>query len=119
MSNQFKSRVSGILGLVLGSVVIGTGFVIGMLLLTVPIAILNAFVLTHLWAWFVAPLGLPLIGKAQAYGLCLLFGLVSGHLAKEKAKVDEPKEAVTLVVGWLLAPLVALGAGAIAHHFMR
>lgn len=42
------------------------------IMLTVIGAVLQVFLLTSLWAWFVVPIGVPAISYAQAFGLNLL-----------------------------------------------
>lgn len=81
---------------------------------------MNAFVVATLWGWFVVPLGLDAIGKAQALGLSLLvayFRVVSppgtrtpeecAHETWYKLRYEFISAACTLLVG------------AIAHGMMR
>lgn len=78
---------------------------------------LHAFVLTHLWRWFVAPLGLPSIGMAQAYGLSLLIGWLTFHMVTAPPKTTgEQKIEAALFRGALL--LMVWGSGYVAHELM-
>lgn len=80
-------------------------------------SILNGWVLTKLWAWFVVPVfGLPALGVATAVGL----GLIVHHLTHQHinaAKDPDAKWWVTLLEV-LLRPLIVLGLGAVVHCFV-
>jgi hypothetical protein len=82
--------------------------------LLVPIAAAwTAYVMVILWAWFVAPLGMHAIGKAHAYGLIVLIGLIRARMRKAD---DTPmSEAIMFAT---LAPAFALLTGWIAHSLM-
>jgi hypothetical protein len=87
-------------------------------LLLIPFAILlNAFVFTRLWEWFITPLGVITIGMAHAYGIVLLVHFLTHQhgLAKENKGNDALAQAT---LNMFLIPLFAWGFGAIAHYFM-
>lgn len=46
--------------------------VISGLVITILSLILTMFTISTLWGWFIVPLGAPVIGWAQAYGLALI-----------------------------------------------
>lgn len=46
-------------------------FVVNALLVSVNLSV-TMFTLSYLWLWFIAPLGLPAIGWAHAFGLSLI-----------------------------------------------
>jgi mannose/fructose/N-acetylgalactosamine-specific phosphotransferase system component IIC len=84
----------------------------------VPFGILlNAFVLTQLWHWFVVPFGIMTLSMAHAYGIAILIRLFTYHhnYAKEKTGNDA---LVDSIIAMFMAPLFAWGFGAIAHSFM-
>lgn len=76
----------------------------------------QAFVFTRLWAWFVAPLGVPGIGMPHALGIMLTIGLLRsmGGKVSDKTLMDYSAEmcgreitvALALVVGWALAGMM-------------
>lgn len=77
----------------------------------------STFVATVVWGWFVMPLGLPAIGKAQAFGLMLLIGLFRSY---KPSKTGESAEtSLTTQVGFYLGgPALTLLLGHIAHRLM-
>jgi hypothetical protein len=94
------------------------GAIASMVLLAVALVILNGWVLTYLWQWFVvSTFGLPEIGIARAIGLALVGHLLSGTFVS--ANTDESGTPFWLpllqVVG---IPLLILGIGYTAHRFM-
>ena len=97
-------------------------FIILMFLVSVPFAIiLNAWVLTNLWTWFIVPLGVPAIGIAWAAGIVC----ISAYLTKEISASDKGKtgvEAIEVVIKhWIIMfakPITALIVGWIFHSFM-
>lgn len=70
----------------------------------------HAFVLSKLWLWFVAPLGVQVVGMAHACGLAVIVGMLSGSSREN----DEwtPLENVGVS---LLRALLGLGLGWAAH----
>lgn len=104
-----------------------------LIVMSVPGALFRAYALATLWLWFAAPLGLPTIGKAEAYGLGLLAGLATLHSAAIKDKdiaesvgtTSRPATGTEKFV-WIsvhatqmfLPTAMALGFGYIAHLCM-
>ncbi len=43
-----------------------------LVVLVVVLSVVRGFVLSYLWSWFVAPLGIPEIGIAHAIGISLI-----------------------------------------------
>lgn len=82
-----------------------------------PLAIFDCYVFTRIWAWFIAgPFGLPLINKAQAWGISLVVVYATKHLA---SKVFEDKKDFLKAI-WQMATisLSTWGIGAIMHHIL-
>ena len=77
----------------------------------------SAFILTHLWAWFiVAPFGLPALGFYQAMGLAVLVGYMTHqHITIPIKDEREAKEKITEVICALLRPWLALLCGYFIH----
>jgi hypothetical protein len=81
--------------------------------------LLNGFVLSILWAWFMVPLGLPAIGKAHALGLACVIGLLS-HQQPPDCASDKPAWARignSMIVSFV-APVLTLIIGWIAYRCM-
>jgi len=86
-------------------------------LITLVIALASvpwrAFVAMILWGWFIVPLGLPPIGKAEAYGLmCLL----QCFMPWDTSKKDENSAGVQVFVSFM-APALLLLIGYVTHCF--
>ena len=73
----------------------------------------SAYVATVTWGWFVVPLGVAAIGKAQAFGMMTMVGLMKSY------DTEPDKESVTakILVGALVPALILL-FGYVAHSFM-
>ena len=86
-------------------------------LLAMGIAILlvpwTAYVATVMWGWFVVPLGVAAIGKAHAYGLMTMIGLLRNYNTD-----DESSIGAKIFIG-IAVPALVLFAGFIAHEFMK
>lgn len=79
----------------------------------------SGFVVTKLWAWFVAPLGIPTIGIAQAMGLSLIvyFLTVSIPRREGQGKTWAARQFGNLVFH-VAGALLTWGLGAAYHAFM-
>lgn len=95
-------------------ITIGAVALIG--LLAGVLATLQGFVLVHLWAWFLVPLGLPPIGIAHAIGIALIAGMLAPRARDSKEKEEKKKLVVNLDP--FLSPLLFLLFGYIVHLFM-
>jgi hypothetical protein len=80
------------------------------------VAVLDGWVLTYLWAWFMVPLGLPPIGIAWAIGISLPIMLMTNH---EKPKQGEKTDLTEAIADAVLRPLAALLFGYVAHRCMQ
>lgn len=79
------------------------------------LALLHAWVLSVLWTWFVVPLGVTGIGFAHAYGLTVFAHLLMYNANGSSAKSNA---VLTAIVSSVLAPLLSLAFGAVAHLLM-
>lgn len=81
-------------------------------------SILNGWVTSILWGWFIVPLGAPTIGIANAIGLALFVGLFVNRqvIAPTEGETDTNKSVVKVVLA-VLFPFIALGIGWIIHQF--
>lgn len=90
---------------------------LGAFMVNVALVPWRTFVLMKLWAWFVAPLGLPAIGLAHALGIILVVGFLRPDRI-EKTPDKTPQEvvfktferaavtALALAVGWMIAGMM-------------
>jgi hypothetical protein len=85
-------------------------------LLAAPVSIVtNAVVAATIWGWFVVPLGVPAIGYAHAYGLCVVAWTFT-YPFKPTASED-PSAYQAAIQAWaiILTKWVMLGVAYIAH----
>lgn len=82
--------------------------------LTIPLILLNGWVLSWLWLWFMVPLGLPVISLAHSIGIAGIVGFMTKQYTSDK---NEEEKYERMAYG-LLAPFIALGGGYIIHSFM-
>lgn len=80
-------------------------------------SILNGWVLTKLWAWFIVPLfGAPTLTIAPAIGLALVAHCITyQHINAAK---DKDVKWYGSLVQIFTRPLIVLGIGAIVHCFV-
>lgn len=81
-------------------------------------SILNGWVLTHLWYWFVYPLGVRPLGLAQAIG----FAMIVRYLTHQNVATPPDEKGLYGIVCALLrafvSPILMLIIGAIVKAFM-
>lgn len=82
-------------------------------------AVINGYVLTILWTWFVVPFGISPINIPWAVGLCLILSLLTHQIpatdyAKEQQSIGT---RIGTAVGDLCAPFIVLLFGYTVHHF--
>lgn len=80
------------------------------------VGLLSAFVLSQLWGWFISSsFDLPKIGTKTAYGIYLIFGLLTVGIKK----IDYDKEkAILNMIGTFIAVLFVWGLGAAIHYWL-
>jgi len=86
--------------------------ILGLVAVSVVVSVVNGFVLSYLWQWFVTPLGIPAIGLAHAIGL----GMIIRYLTKSESNSENTIGSA--IVDAFLGPFVMLGLGAIVKAFM-
>ena len=93
------------------------GGMLGMMALS---AMWKGYVLTVLWAWFVAPVfGFPLLALAPAIGLSLVVSFLTyQHGVAQDEKGELSDRAAKSVAMSLLWPAMALGIGWVVRQFM-
>lgn len=87
---------------------------LGLLVLTIPLAVLKAFVVTKVWALTVVPmLHAPEITKWQAFAITYLVStmMINGHNYSETKETGEALgkmigKAVALLLTWGVATLI-------------
>ncbi len=91
---------------------VGFGWmVLGLAILT-PAIVLEGWIITLTWEWFVVPLGASAIGIAHAIGLNVLLSLFFHRYRKT------PDDAAAVVKHAYTAPLWFLAVGWVAHLVM-
>jgi hypothetical protein len=110
------SKATHVAGIILVSV--------AMLLFFVAIigaaALINGLVIKVMWGWFLVPLGLPVIGYANAIGLGFLVRYLTWQQSTATPSKDEDNKEVQvrrLMIAFIY-PFIVLGVGFIAHLFM-
>ena len=102
--------VFGVFGVFFG--VVGVFF--GVLALSV---IVNGYVLSILWAWFVVPLGLPVISVAHSIGLAVIICWLT-YQYQTKKEEDDIKALTEFALLFIVKPFAVLGVGYIVKQFM-
>ena len=74
-----------------------------------PFALLDGWVLTKLWAWFIEPLGVPAIRLWAAIGLSMTIGFLTKQHAHDERKPLE------VLGGFIVYPLLTLFLGYLVH----
>jgi hypothetical protein len=79
----------------------------------------SAFVIVHLWTWFVIPVfGVAALTLPQAYGLALITGFMTyqhySHYNKDEREWEEKAVEICLL---LARPWLILLVGWACHHF--
>lgn len=105
-----------------------------LVLMATPLGSLwRAYALATLWAWFLVPLGLPVLGLAHAYGIAAFGSLAVTYvpalkdkdivdadgMVKRDATAAERRLWISTRIGMMVAvPGIALLFGAVAHYLM-
>ena len=100
-----------------GKVALGCCLAIAIL----PFSLLfKAFVLTQLWTWFIAPLGVMQVGLAHAYGISVALSLFtySGSNTSDDDDGDYVEKILKSIFLAFAVPAVMWGFGYICTLFM-
>lgn len=75
-----------------------------LLIRAAAIFLLEPYVLSQLWGWFIVPLGVMAVGPAHVYGINLVLNLFSFKLINHKKTTDKEKvEKSVAFVGVVLS----------------
>ncbi len=99
---------------VVGIVVFTFGFM-------VVTTLLEGYVLSVLWRWFMVPiLGLPALSVVQAIGIALVVAMLTHQKSHDYPEDKEKSIAkqVAIILAPFLGPLTALLMGWVIHQFM-
>ena len=112
----------GILGLIMLCVIAAAGIVSFLVLAIVFGALIQGYVLSKFWAWFIVPkFGLPALSILEAFALMLTAKLVTGkafEVSKEVNKTKSMSESgkdvlkflaicgFMLLMGWILSSFI-------------
>lgn len=86
-------------------------------LLALPVAVmLNGYVLSVLWGWFMVPVfHLPAIGVASGCGIAVVMQMLTNHT---DCQTDKDREWWVPVAMLFIQPALGLLSGFIYHSFM-
>lgn len=87
------------------------------LLGTPAFVILNGWVLSILWLWFLVPIGLPVISIPLAIGISSIVGVFKGY-NYNRDKFESMDEAARALLQELFRPFITLMFGWIVTLFM-
>lgn len=101
--------VTFVLTWVLVALALSGGIVLGL-----SLRILDGWVLTYLWTWFMLPLGMKPLNIPIAIGIAMVAGMLTSR--SSSSSKDEKKGMILL--GHVLGSLLTLLMGYIVHQFM-
>lgn len=79
-------------------------------------SILEGFVLSYLWEWFVVPLGLRSISILHAIGICVLLDFITYHYYDYKRSAEVG--FMISIIYILIRPVVTMIVGAFVRFWM-
>lgn len=87
----------------------------------IPSTILNGWVTSTLWGWFIQPVfGLRPITLGEAIGLSLFVSLFRAHRFNQSVKKDKRlEESLTMVAEIILNPFLVLAFGYVLHLILK
>ncbi len=88
--------------------------IVGMLAFGV---IVNGYILSILWVWFLVPLGLPAISVAHSIGVAMVASWLT-YQHQSTTQEDKDKALQNLAVVFIVRPLATLGIGYLVKQFM-
>jgi hypothetical protein len=102
---------------------------IGCVILLVNLALLpfayllDGWVLSKLWGWYIAPLGLPSLTIPMAIGVAIVVGYLTSGISTKPCKDNRSKEekiedSLTATAAVFAKPFLALGVGWIVFQFV-
>jgi hypothetical protein len=83
-----------------------SAMVLGIFALLIGVTTLNGVMLSYMWQWFIAPLGVRAIGVAQAIGIAIVVSVLT---YKGEPKNDDSSEALNKILMHVGGKLVAFG----------
>lgn len=90
--------------------------ILGFVAMMVVASVLNGYVLTKLWGWFIVPtFHVPVLHLVPAMGLAMVVSYLTYQI---DTSAQAEKASVTRWVGLILNPLVVLAIGWVLHKFM-
>lgn len=89
---------------------------LGLISLGLSVLALKCLVITHLWGWFIVPVGLPHIKMWHALGIvCITMLFTYDSYSVDRQKTIDNRQRVKDLVTVLSYILVAWGIGYFAH----
>ncbi len=81
-------------------------------------SLLDGWVLSKLWAWFMVPIfHMPALSVPQSIGIALVIGYLTKQYSNAKEE-DDPKKTRTFWALMLVKPFLALLIGFIVKHYI-
>lgn len=91
---------------------------IGALTTVMSMGLINAYVLTFFWLWFIVPFGIMELSLSHAYGLTILIGIIT----PSNDSKEEEKEMYTIVLESVVKTIfritLSLPIGYLVHQIM-
>lgn len=83
-------------------------------------SIMNGWVMSILWSWFIVPLfGLPLLSIPQSIGFALVIGILTKNQTNSNSKDKDTSTLVAEIIGYgVFSPLLFLFMGWIIKLFL-
>lgn len=96
-------------------VIVGGGFILFAVVLSVPLILLNAWIITKIWDWYIVrAFGIAPITMITAFGLSILVSM----LHSQQYNGEDKRDPYERIIGVIAAPLVSLLVGWIGTFFM-
>lgn len=92
-------------------------FLVGIVLFVLAVVV-DGFVLTYLWGWFLVPLGLVQIGMAHAIGVSILVSYLTHQTNNSDDNDDASKTFWTMIITSFCKSGLVMLMGYVAHSFM-
>lgn len=91
---------------------------LGAVLLFIVNVVLYIFTLTQLYAWFLIPMGAPVISTAHVYGLAILITFITTRITKKDINKDNDTSSLNSMLCSIFRSLVVLLFAYITTLFM-
>jgi uncharacterized membrane protein len=85
--------------------------------------LINGFVLSKLWAWFIVPLGAPSLTLPLAIGLAMVVGFLTYHTrvmpsSDTRTETEKVSDGLTVLAAGMVSPFITLLIGWLVVQFV-